>query len=80
MKQIAYEITSKGKRDLLIELASELSIACVDELLEMFAKIDVIDKGYPVAIIEPKYHYSGQRRIVIGNDEFVVKYVLGDEE
>jgi len=79
MKQIAYEITSEGKRDLLIELASELSIDCVDQLLEMFAKIDVVDKGYPVAIIEGKHHRSNKHKIVLGNDEFVNRYVLEDE-
>lgn len=80
MKQVVYEITDAGKRDLLTELANELSIDCVDELLEMFAKIDVIEKGYPVAIIEGKHHRSGERKSVLGDDNFVNRYVLEHEE
>jgi len=45
----------------------------------MFAKIDVVDKGYPVAIIEGKHHRSNKHKIVLGNDEFVNRYVLEDE-
>lgn len=80
MKQVVYKITDAGKRDLLTELANELSIECVDELLEMFAKIDLIDNSYPVAVVESKHHRSGERKFVLGDDNLVNRYVLEHEE